>query len=154
LDLKNIKQVVDLMTRADLSEFELEEEGFKLRLCRKATHATVEYAPVVHAPAASPAAASTGPVAGNVTQPVVEDKSIGIIKSPMVGTFYRAASPDSAAFVDVGSKVGEETTVCIIEAMKVMNEIVAEMKGTITEVLIENGEPVEFGQPLFKIKIA
>jgi acetyl-CoA carboxylase biotin carboxyl carrier protein len=149
LDLKTIKQVVELMNRADLSEFELEEEGLKLRLCRKTTATTVEYAPAHPVPAAMPA-----PATPEAAAKPVEDKSISIIKSPMVGTFYRAASPDSPPFVEIGSKVSDDSTVCIIEAMKVMNEIASELKGVITEILVENGEPVEYGQPLFKIKTA
>jgi acetyl-CoA carboxylase biotin carboxyl carrier protein len=154
LDLKTIKQVVELMNSADLSEFELEEEGFKLRLCRKSSATTVvEYAHAPHHPATIPAANSSA-AASKAAEPAVEDKSISVIKSPMVGTFYRAASPDSQPFVDIGSKVSTESTVCIIEAMKVMNEIASEIKGVITEILVENGEPVEYGQPLFKIKTA
>lgn len=153
MDLKTIKQVVELMNSADLSEFELEEEGLKLRLCRKTSATVVEYAAAPQAAAfAAPATASASPA--KAAEAPVEDKSIAIIKSPMVGTFYRAASPDSPPFVEVGAKVTDETTVCIIEAMKVMNEIAAEQKGVITEVLVENGEPVEYGQPLFKIKTA
>jgi acetyl-CoA carboxylase biotin carboxyl carrier protein len=153
LDLKTIKQVVELMNRADLSEFELEEEGLKLRLCRKTSATVVEYAAAPQsAPLAAPATAPASPA--KAAEAPVEDKSLSIIKSPMVGTFYRAASPDSPPFVEVGAKVTDETTVCIIEAMKVMNEIAAEQKGVITEVLVDNGEPVEYGQPLFKIKTA
>ena len=149
LDIKLIKQVVDLMKRSDISEFEFEEDGFKLRLSSKGADAPqiIQAAPSQTAtpfptPAAEPAA----------TIPAAEEKGISIIKSPMVGTFYRAASPESPAFADVGTKAGNDTIVCIIEAMKVMNEIQAEMSGTITEVLVENGEAVEYGQPLFKIK--
>ena len=153
MDLKTIKQVVELMNSADLSEFELEEEGLKRRLCRKTSATVVEYAAAHQAAAfAAPATAPASPA--KAAEAPVEDKSIAIIKSPMVGTFYRAASPDSPPFVEVGAKVADETTVCIIEAMKVMNEIAAEQKGVITEVLVENGEPVEYGQPLFKIKTA
>lgn len=153
MDLKTIKQVVELMNSADLSEFELEEEGLKLRLCRKTSATVVEYAAAPQAAAfAAPATAPASPA--KAAEAPVEDKSIAIIKSPMVGTFYRAGSPDSPPFVEVGTKVTDETTVCIIEAMKVMNEIAAEQKGVITEVLVENGEPVEYGQPLFKIKTA
>ncbi len=154
MDLKAIKQVVDLMKRSELSEFELEEEGFKLRLTRKngdvapqiiqaAAPAPVA-APATAAPTAAPAAAAAP----------VEEKGVEIVKSPMVGTFYSASSPESPAFVKVGDKVTADSIVCIIEAMKVMNEIQAEIGGTVTEVLIENGEAVEYGQPLFKVKTA
>lgn len=149
MDLKAIKQVVDLMKRSELTEFEFEEEGFKLRLSRKNGEATqiIHAAPAAAAPVAAPAAAA--PAAAPA-----EEKGISTIKSPMVGTFYRASSPESPSFADVGQKVGVDSIVCIIEAMKVMNEIQAEMSGTITEVLVENGEAVEYGQPLFKIKTA
>lgn len=150
MDLKVIKQVVDLMKRSELSEFEFEEEGFKLRLSRKNGEAQIiQAAPVAAAPVAAAPTATAAPAAAPV-----EEKGISVIKSPMVGTFYSAASPESPAFAKVGGKVGADSIVCIIEAMKVMNEIQAEMSGTITEVLIENGEAVEYGQPLFKVKTA
>lgn len=141
------------MKRSELSEFEFEEEGFKLRLSRKNGDAPAQ---IIHAAPALPAAAAaaapaTAPAAAAAP---VEEKGVTTINSPMVGTFYAAASPESPAFTKVGDKVGNESIVCIIEAMKVMNEIQAEMSGTITEVLVENGEAVEYGQPLFKIKTA
>ena len=153
MDLKAIKQVVELMKRSELSEFEIEEEGFKLRLCRKNGDTQIVHAA---APAAAPAAATNAtPVAAPSTAAApVEEKGISVVKSPMVGTFYTSASPESPAFATVGTKVGADSIVCIIEAMKVMNEIQSEISGTITEVLIENGEAVEFGQPLFKVKTA
>lgn len=154
MDIKLIKQVVDLMKRSDISEFEFEEDGFKLRLSSKGSEAPqiIHAAPAQQTAAPFPTAAPTADSAAPAAP--VEEKGISIIKSPMVGTFYRAASPESAPFTDVGGKVGNDSTVCIIEAMKVMNEIQAEMSGTITEVLVENGEAVEYGQPLFKIKTA
>jgi acetyl-CoA carboxylase biotin carboxyl carrier protein len=155
LDIKLIKQVVDLMKRSDISEFEFEEDGFKLRLSSQSAQApqVVQAAPAPQAPA--PAA----PPAGTAATPepaksAAEEKGISYIKSPMVGTFYRASSPESPAFVDAGDKVTADSVVCIIEAMKVMNEIQAELGGTIVEVLAENGEAVEYGQPLFKVKTA
>ncbi len=149
MDLKAIKQVVELMKRSELSEFEIEEEGFKLRLCRKNGDTQIVHAaPVAAAPAAAQDAAPLAAAAP------VEEKGISVVKSPMVGTFYTSASPESPAFATVGTKVGADSIVCIIEAMKVMNEIQSEISGTITEVLIENGEAVEFGQPLFKVKTA
>jgi acetyl-CoA carboxylase biotin carboxyl carrier protein len=153
LDIKLIKQVVDLMKRSDISEFEFEEDGFKLRLSTKGADAPqiIQAAPSVQTPATSPVAAASAGVAAAAP---VEEKGISIIKSPMVGTFYSAASPESPAFAKVGTKVNNDSVVCIIEAMKVMNEIQAEMSGTITELLVENGEAIEYGQPLFKIKTA
>jgi acetyl-CoA carboxylase biotin carboxyl carrier protein len=153
LDIKLIKQVVDLMKRSDISEFEFEEDGFKLRLSTKGADAPqiIQAAPAAQTPAPSPLTAAP---AGETAAAPVEEKGISIIKSPMVGTFYSAASPESPAFVKVGTKVNNDSVVCIIEAMKVMNEIQAEMSGTITELLVENGEAIEYGQPLFKIKTA
>jgi acetyl-CoA carboxylase biotin carboxyl carrier protein len=153
LDIKLIKQVVDLMKRSDLSEFEFEEDGFKLRLSSKGTDApqVIHAAPAAQTTAPFPVAA---PATGEAVATPVEEKGISTIKSPMVGTFYSAASPESPAFAKVGAKVSNDSVVCIIEAMKVMNEIQAEMSGTITELLVENGEAVEYGQPLFKIKTA
>jgi acetyl-CoA carboxylase biotin carboxyl carrier protein len=147
LDLKVIKQVIDLMKRSELSEFELEEEGFKLRLSRN----NGETAPQIIQAAPAPAAAAPAAPAAEAAAPA-EEEGISLVKSPMVGTFYRSPSPDSPAFVDVGDKISEDSVVCIIEAMKVMNEIQAETKGTITEILVENGDSIEFGQPLFKVK--
>lgn len=148
MDLKEIKQVVELMKHFDLLEFEIEEKDLKLRLCREGK-AVPLMAPAAPQPApASPAAApaTTG------TPAPADDPSVKLIKSPMVGTFYRSPSPENPAFVDIQSKVNPDTVVCIIEAMKVMNEIHAEIEGTITEVLVENGQAVEYGQPLFKVK--
>lgn len=147
MDLKAIKQVIDLMKRSELSEFELEEEGFKLRLSRKSGEFVpqiLQAAPVAQAAAPAPAAETPAPPG--------DEPGTSVVKSPMVGTFYRSPSPDSPAFVDVGAKISEDSVVCIIEAMKVMNEIQAEIKGTITEILVENGDAIEFGQPLFKVK--
>ena len=139
------------MKRSELSEFELEEEGFKLRLGRQQGGPQIIQAPapVATIPAAIPAAAE--PAAATPTASA-EESGIFIVKSPMVGTFYGAASPESPAFVTVGTKVGTDSIVCIIEAMKVMNEIQAETNGVITEILVENGEAVEYGQALFKVK--
>lgn len=147
MDLKAIKQVVELMKRSELSEFEIEEEGFKLRLCRKNGDTQIVHA----APLASAPLVAAAPLAAVAP---VEEKGISIVKSPMVGTFYTSASPESPAFAKIGTKVGADSIVCIIEAMKVMNEIQSELSGTITEVLIEDGEAVEYGQPLFKVKTA
>jgi len=151
LDLKAIKQVVEMMKRSEISEFEIEEKDFKLRLSRKNgdTQIIQAAAPVAAAPIA-PAA----PAAPATAAAPAEEQGVSVVKSPMVGTFYTAASPDSPVFAKVGGKVGADSIVCIIEAMKVMNEIQAELSGTITEVLVENGEAVEYGQPLFKVKTA
>lgn len=151
MDLKAIKQVVEMMKRSEISEFEIEEKDFKLRLSRKNGETQIiQAAPLAPAPlAAAPVAAAPAAAAAPV-----EEVGISIVKSPMVGTFYSASSPESPAFAKVGTKVSADSIVCIIEAMKVMNEIQSEISGTITEVLIENGEAVEYGQPLFKVKTA
>jgi acetyl-CoA carboxylase biotin carboxyl carrier protein len=154
LELKDIKAVIDLMKKNDLSVFEMEKDGFKLKLQKGAGEQTVFTAP----PAAPVAlSASPAPAAATVaTTPAAPeaDRSAGLrdIVSPMVGTFYRAGSPESPPFVDVGKEVTEETVVCIIEAMKVMNEIKAEVKGVIAEIVAETGKPVQFGQVLFRVK--
>jgi len=154
LDLKSIKQVIDLMKRSELTEFEFEEGGYKLRLSRQSAQPSAPIVQTIAQPAL--AAAPSEAVASNVAPAEAknEDPNVDTIKSPMVGTFYQAPSPESPNFVDVGSKVNEDSLVCIIEAMKVMNEIQAEIKGTITEILVENGEAIEYGQPLFKYKKA
>ena len=148
-DLKEIKAVIDLMKKHDLSVFEIEKEGFRLKLQRGASASQ----PTIAAPAA---AAGPGKAAG--AEPpapaakAIESVPMKEIVSPMVGTFYRAASPDAPPFVEVGKPVTEDTVVCIIEAMKVMNEIKAETIGVIAEVLTDNGKPVQFGQALFRVR--
>lgn len=159
MDLKDIKAIIDLMKKNSVSEFELEKQDFKIRLKRGPFNgggASVSYeeAPVltyVQPQIAVPApgmAAQTPAVAAAALAASLELE----IKSPMIGTFYRAPSPESASYIEVGAEVNPETVVCIIEAMKVMNEIKAEAKGIITQVLVENAKPVEFGQPLFKLR--
>ena len=142
------------MKRSELSEFEFEEDGFKLRLSRESNNSV---APIIQSVApVNPVAATpaTPAPASSAEKEKAEDPNVETIKSPMVGTFYRAPSPDSANFTDVGKKVDVDSIVCIIEAMKVMNEIQAEVKGTIREILVEDGDAIEFGQPLFKYKKA
>ena len=142
------------MKRSELSEFEFEEDGFKLRLSRESNNSV---APIIQSVApVNPVAATPATLApaSSAEKEKAEDPDVETIKSPMVGTFYRAPSPDSANFTDVGKKVDVDSIVCIIEAMKVMNEIQAEVKGTITEILVEDGDAIEFGQPLFKYKKA
>jgi acetyl-CoA carboxylase biotin carboxyl carrier protein len=155
LDLKQIKQIIDLMKRSDLSEFAVEEEGFKLKIRRGhngvpvvssngGSVAPMLESPVNSAPAPAPAAFSA--------EGEKEEAGFTFIKAPMVGTFYRAPSPESPPFAEINAKVSENSVICIIEAMKIMNEIQAEAKGTVVEILVENGQPVEYGQRLFKIK--
>jgi acetyl-CoA carboxylase biotin carboxyl carrier protein len=154
LDLKDIKAIIDLMRKNSLSEFELERQDFKIKLKRglsgpaatedaglAAPYAIPPPVAVAGMPALVPPAITAAPVS-----------SLLEIKSPMIGTFYRAPSPESADYVEVGTEVVPETVVCLIEAMKVMNEIKAEVKGVVTHILVENAKPVEFGQPLFRIR--
>ena len=147
MDLKEIKALIDLMQKNGLTAFEMEKDGFRISLAKETGYApAMAYA----APPAAPAAAVPTPAApAEAAAPAASGKEI---PSPMVGTFYSAPSPESPAFVKVGQKVTPDTVVCIIEAMKVMNEIKAEVSGTITEVAAENGQPVQFGQALFRYK--
>jgi acetyl-CoA carboxylase biotin carboxyl carrier protein len=149
-DIKEIKTIIDLMKKNDLSVFEIEKEGFRLKLQRgpSGQAAAVGPLPVAVLPKTGTTTAEAAPARSTATESV----PLKEIVSPMVGTFYRATSPDAAPFVDVGRTVTEETVVCIIEAMKVMNEIKAETSGVIAEVLAENGKPVQFGQVLFKVR--
>ena len=141
------------MKKNSISEFEMEKQDFKIKLKRGPNGGGVigqpEESQVVAyaAPAPAPALPAPGASPGSTNLPGEAD-----IKSPMIGTFYRAPSPEAAHYVEVGTEVNPETVVCIIEAMKVMNEIKAEAKGVITQVMVENAKPVEFGQPLFKIR--
>ena len=152
MELKDIKAVIDLMKKNDLSVFEMEKDGFKLKLQKGAGEQTV-FAPQPGAPPLAPAPAGNAPAPAAPAAPeVAPSAGLKDVVSPMVGTFYRAGSPDAPPFVDVGKEVNEETVVCIIEAMKVMNEIKAETKGVITEVVAESGKPVQFGQVLFRIR--
>jgi acetyl-CoA carboxylase biotin carboxyl carrier protein len=162
VDLKDIKAIIDLMKKNSVSEFELEKEDFKIKLKRNANGgpaAPVAYeeAPLVtYAPQIAMAPVQTGQATGAPTIAGGASASVSSgeqeIKSPMIGTFYRSPSPEAGPYVEVGMEVNPETVVCIIEAMKVMNEIKAEARGVVTQVLIENAKPVEFGQPLFKIR--
>ena len=149
------------MKRSDLTEFSVEEEGFKLRIRRGPNGQPITTARGTSAnpfPAAADSAGaptqSAAPTAnGSPATPPADEPGISYIKSPMVGTFYRSPSPENPPFAEPNTKVVETTVICIIEAMKIMNEIQAETKGTILEVLVENGQPVEYGQRLFKIKL-
>jgi acetyl-CoA carboxylase biotin carboxyl carrier protein len=155
VDLKDIKAIIDLMRKNALSEFELERQDFKIKLKRGVMGPVV---PVEESTQTSyqmplPAAgAINSPGPGPATAPSAAAPSLLEIKSPMIGTFYRAPSPDAADYVEIGTEVTPDTVVCLIEAMKVMNEIKAEVKGVVTHILVENAKPVEFGQPLFRIR--
>jgi acetyl-CoA carboxylase biotin carboxyl carrier protein len=153
MDLKDIKAIIDLMRKNAISEFEMERQDFKIKLKRGASGGiapvdepnAVPYALPPAAPAPGLPAAAPAPAAA-------ASPSLLEIKSPMIGTFYRAPSPESPNYVEIGAEVMPETVVCLIEAMKVMNEIKAEAKGVVTHILVENAKPVEFGQPMFRIR--
>jgi len=154
IDIRKLKELVRLMVENDLTELDLRDEQETVTVKRPGIHAVpqVVAAPVMAQPmaAAAPAAAPAAPAAAAAAAPAKE--VLPAIESPMVGTFYATPGPDKAAFVTVGSKVGPDTTVCLIEAMKIFNEIKAETSGTVEEVLVKSGQPVEFGQPLFRIR--
>jgi acetyl-CoA carboxylase biotin carboxyl carrier protein len=153
VDLKDIKAIIDLMKKNSITEFELERQDSKIKLKRGLNGGVpaVQYD--------EPAVAGVVPVLPTVG--VAPTQSVALppaatgeidIKSPMIGTFYRAPSPEAGNYAEIGTEVNADTVVCIIEAMKVMNEIKSEVKGVVTQVLVENGKPVEFGQPLFKVR--
>jgi len=153
MDLRKLKTLIDLVSESNISELEITEADGKVRIVKTDPAAAVIAQPVYAAPAA-PVAAAAAPVAAPVAAaPAAAPVETGhIVKSPMVGTFYRASSPNAKPFADVGQTVKEGEAICIIEAMKIMNEIEADKSGTITKVLCENGQAVEFGQPLFVIE--
>ena len=152
MDLRKLKTLIDLVSESSISELEITEAEGKVRIV-KSTAAVSVSAPAVAvaAPAAVPVAPVAPPAAAVVAAPEAEPQG-KVIKSPMVGTFYRSASPGAKPFADVGSTVKEGDPVCIIEAMKIMNEIEADLGGTISRILCENGQAVEFGQPLFVLE--
>lgn len=150
MDMDRIKTVIDLMCEHDLTEFAIQEEDFKLSLKRGGAVQLVPAVPAAPSPAAAPAAAA--PTAAPAPAEAAPQEDLTPIESPLVGTFYRASSPDAEPFVSVGSTVSKNTVICIIEAMNVMNEIKAETSGVIKKVLVENGTAVQFGQPMFLIE--
>jgi len=149
MDLKEIRTLIDLMKKNGIGVFKMEREGFKITLKTGEPGRPVQF--VTSEPVASLPSAQPSPPEVASPAPAAEEAGIEI-KSPMVGTFYGSPSPDASAFVSVGQQVTAETVVCIIEAMKVMNEIKAEVSGTVVEVCAENGKPVQFGQTLFRLK--
>ena len=157
MNLKEIKEMITLMNDNNLTELELEREGLKIRL-RRGGAAMGAGAPNILIERASqpePNIVYNSPAqqAAQPAQPKPSEKSAGVeVKAPMVGTFYRAPSPDAAPFVEIGSEVEVGQVICIIEAMKLMNEIKSEVKGKVKEILIDNGDPIEFGQVLFRIE--
>lgn len=141
------------MKKSDLSEFEIQDQDFKLRIKRDLPGRAPIAAPAAPL-AAAPAPVAPAPAALAPAAPAAADPSIKLVTSPMVGTYYCTPSPENPPFVTVGSPIKADSVVCIIEAMKVMNEIQAEISGTVVECLVANGTSVEFGQPLFRVKVS
>ncbi|MSU62273.1 MAG: acetyl-CoA carboxylase biotin carboxyl carrier protein [Pedosphaera sp.] len=154
MDLKDIKAIIDLMKKNAISDFEMEKQDFKIRLRRAgAVSSQISQTDETGLIAYTVAGAQSNVALIPASLPAVSQASNEIeIKSPMVGTFYRAPSPEAGNYIEIGSEVSVDSVICLIEAMKVMNEIKSELKGVITQVLVENAKPVEFGQPLFKIR--
>ena len=151
MDLRKLKTLIDLVSESGIAELEITEGEGKVRIVKfSQAQQPVAYAAAVAASSYAPAAPAAG-VAGSAAPEAAPVAAGHTVKAPMVGTFYRAANPGSAAFVEVGQTVKEGEPLCIIEAMKLLNEIEADKSGVITEILVENGEPVEYGQPLFVI---
>lgn len=159
MDFTDIERILELVREHDLAEFELEREGLKLRV-RKASATPVFQAapmagmPAVHLPLAPPLppAAAAVPAPGAGAEPPDDEINLAVVKSPIVGTFYRSPEPGAASFVDVGQRVKKDQVLCIIEAMKLMNEITSEYDGELVSAYVENGKPVQYGERLFAIK--
>ncbi|MFT3799874.1 MAG: acetyl-CoA carboxylase biotin carboxyl carrier protein [Burkholderiaceae bacterium] len=161
MDLRKLKTLIDLVSESGIAELEITEGEGKVRIVKNSPTTVYAGAPVsmpyagmpMAGPMMAPAPAGAAPAAPAAAEPAAPEVPSGhIVKSPMVGTFYRAAQPGSAPFVDVGAEVKEGQTLCIIEAMKLLNEIESDKGGKIKSILVENGQPVEFGQPLFVIE--
>jgi acetyl-CoA carboxylase biotin carboxyl carrier protein len=146
MDLRKLKTLIDLVETSGIAELEIQEGEERVRITRASPSSPQPM--LIQAPAPAVASASA-PAALAVAEPAAAVEEAHVVKSPMVGTFFRAASPGAAAFVDVGDTVAQGDTLCIVEAMKLMNEIEADAGGTVKAILVENGQPVEFGQPLF-----
>jgi len=153
VDLKDIKAIIDLMKKNSISEFELERQEFKIKL-KRGPGPGAGYEESVQGYLPSGGSGQQPPMAYPAPAAPAASAAAGEleIKSPMIGTFYRAPSPEAANYIEVGSEVNPDTVVCIIEAMKVMNEIKAEVRGVVTQILVESAKPVEFGQAMFKIR--
>ena len=151
MDLRKLKTLIDLVSESNISELEITEAEGKVRIVKGGVAAQQPAAPQAAAPAAAAPLAAAAPAAA-AAEPVAAEPVGKAIKSPMVGTFYRSASPGSKPFVEVGGMVKEGEPACIIEAMKIMNEIEADVSGKVLQILCENGQAVEFGQPLFIVE--
>ena len=149
-NLEEIKEIIELAQEHNLSEFEIEKEGIRLRFKREDLH---DQGDVTAVSASAPALIAAKPVESSVVTDVDESTDLLIVKSPIVGTFYRSPGPEAKSFVEVGDKVGKGQVLCIIEAMKLMNEIDSEDDGEITKIFVENGQPVQYGDQLFSIRV-
>ncbi|MDP2097687.1 MAG: acetyl-CoA carboxylase biotin carboxyl carrier protein [Methylobacter sp.] len=147
MDIRKIKKLIEIIEESDIAELEIKEGEESIRISRySAAPATVAYTP-------APAAPASAPVVTAALAATAEEKITGhVVKSPMVGTFYRSASPGTKVFAEIGQSVQVGDTLCIIEAMKILNQIESDKSGTVTKILVENAEPVEYGQPLFIIE--
>ncbi len=153
MDLKQIKKILDLIAESEVDEVSIEEGDFKIKVKKTGTVEQVTYTqPMAPAAPVAQPAAPTSSASQEASEPAKPAATGDTVKSPIVGTFYEASSPDSDPFVKVGDKVSKGDTLCIIEAMKIMNEIEAEFSGTVQEILVSDATPVEFDQPLFTIK--
>ncbi|WP_213952969.1 MULTISPECIES: acetyl-CoA carboxylase biotin carboxyl carrier protein [unclassified Variovorax] len=153
MDLRKLKTLIDLVSESNISELEITEAEGKVRIVKAGASAPMQYVQTLAAPQPAPAPAPGQAAEASAPAPAAVAAPAGhTVKSPMVGTFYRASSPGAPSFVEVGSQVKEGDTICIIEAMKILNEIEADKSGTITQILGENGQAVEYGQPLFIIE--
>ena len=149
MDVRKIKTLIELINSSDIAEIEIKEGEESVRISRSSSVSTANYVTAPAAPQAIPAPVSASAVAETVAPPAQTGE---VIESPMVGTFYRASSPTSKSFVEIGQTVAVGDVLCIIEAMKMLNQIESDKAGTITKVLVENEQPVEFGQPLFVVE--
>ena len=164
MDFSDIERILELVRVHDLAEFELERDGLKLRVRKAGASPTFHAPPLQLPPAAAPAAAGPSlaaaqavPLAAAAAAPAAEDTEsveLAVVKSPIVGTFYRCPEPGAPAFVDIGQRVKKDQVLCIIEAMKLMNEITSEYDGEVVSAYVENGKPVQYGERLFAIKTA
>jgi len=157
MDLHQIKQILDLVREHELSEFEIEHDGLRLKIRKEANgaHVVTHAAPVPPAAIAAPPPAAPAPVAGSVPPPddsADTEIELAVVKSPIVGTFYRSSEPGSPAFTEIGASVKKGDVLCIIEAMKLMNEIDSEYDGEVVNIYVENGQPVQYGERLFAIR--
>ncbi|CAN5317259.1 acetyl-CoA carboxylase biotin carboxyl carrier protein [soil metagenome] len=152
MDLRKLKTLIDLVSESNISELEITEADGKVRIVKADPHLVAQPSQMTYAPMPAAAAPQAAAPAAAAAPPEPPTETGHVVKSPMVGTFYRSANPGSKPFAEIGDSIKEGEPICIIEAMKIMNEIEADKSGTVTRILCENGQAVEFGQPLFVIE--